>query len=196
KYGFQPRHILVLKNQDATRATILDGLQKQLIDEAHAGDVCVFYFAGHGSQVVNSKSTEPDLKDEALVPADSPQGAAYIRDKELARLYHKALDKGVFLTVIIDSCHSRSSSRGFPLRRTARTVEPDLLDVAEKPDAGPAPEQRGALVLTAAQDLQESVEIEDDHGKTHGAFSWGLFQSLRHASVQESAEQIFSRVKA
>ena len=84
KYGFTV--IETLEDQKATRAAILDALKKNLINDAAPGDVCVFYYSGHGSRVKNSKGGEPDGYDESMVPADSNQGALDIRDKELARL--------------------------------------------------------------------------------------------------------------
>src|SRR6266536_4993430 len=92
----------------ATRGTILAAFHGHLIEPVAAGDISLFFYAGHGPQVTNSKSTELDLKDETIVPADAMRGTRDIRDKELARLFHKAVGKGTFLTAIFDSCHSGS----------------------------------------------------------------------------------------
>ena len=59
----------------------------RLAAAASKDDVVFVYFAGHGSQVRNSKSDEPDLLDESIVPADSRRGAPDIRDKELRRIF-------------------------------------------------------------------------------------------------------------
>ncbi|HEX8151998.1 MAG TPA: caspase family protein, partial [Thermoanaerobaculia bacterium] len=96
RHGFADRDILVLKNHRATRAAILGAIEQHLA----TGDVALFYYAGHGSQVPNSRSTEPDKLDESLVPADSRAGAPDIRDKELRRLFNRILDRGARLTLI------------------------------------------------------------------------------------------------
>lgn len=195
RYGFQRANIRVLKNSEATRNKILAELQEHLIDAAAPGDVSVFFYAGHGSQVKNSKSTEEDKMDETIVPSDSYRNVCDIRDKELARLFHKALDKGIVLTGIFDSCHSGSIARG--VTGKARYLPPNpACEVADSPPAGPTPEQRGALILSSAQDYQKAVERADERGVPHGVFSSALLKTLRAVPVDEPAEQILLRVKA
>ena len=112
RFGFKREDVHTLQNGEATRAAILRSVKRWLIDSAVEGDVSFFYYAGHGSQVRNSRSREPDKMDESLVPADSNAGQPDIRDKELTALLNQALDKHVLLTVVLDSCHSGSMSRG------------------------------------------------------------------------------------
>ncbi len=192
KYGFT--EIKVLKNQQATRESIIQAVRSHLIDEASPGDVCVFYYAGHGSRVRNSK--DPKGWDESIVPADSTRGAPDIRDKEIARLFLKAIDKGVFLTAIFDSCHSGSIARGFPgAQRLTRTVAPNQTDVADPPDFIDTPEDKGALVLSASKDDQ--LAQEDFYGgQWHGDFTWALAEVLRQPAidVNESSSRVFDRV--
>jgi hypothetical protein len=196
RYGFKPEHIRALKDTEATREGMLAAIRQHLIDEAAAGDVALFFYAGHGSQVLNSKSTEVDKLDESLVPADSARGALDIRDKELARLFNQSLDKGVMLTVILDSCHSGSIARGYPREEKVRMLPYDPRDAADPPDRGKRPEERGALIFSAAQDTQLAAEEKDDQGTSHGVFSAALLKILRSAPVNESADAIYKRVKA
>jgi len=191
KYGFKPEDIHVLKDSEATREGILTAFEKYLIDQVAPGDICVFFFAGHGSQVINSKSPKPGRIDETVVPADSYQGALDIRDKELARLFNKALDKGVILTAIFDSCHSGSIARGLPSYGKPRYCSLDTRDVADPPDPVPNPEERGALVLSAAQEYQQAMEVAG-----RGVFSLALLNTLQGAPNDETAEHIFLQVKA
>jgi hypothetical protein len=193
RYSFDPKNIHVLINAEAKRDVILRDIQKYLITQAAPGDVSVFFFAGHGSQVINSKSAKPDGKDETIVPADSIEGAPDIRDKELAQLFNKALDKGVILTVFFDSCHSGSVLRGFVSPVKERYCSLDTRDIAEPPDSAPPPEQRGALVFSAAQDFQSAFEAP---GGEHGAFTMALLDVLEAGSEQEPTEQVFRQVKA
>ena len=208
KYGFTDENILVLKNGDATRDGILTAIRRHLIEPATPGDVHVFFYAGHGSQVVNSQSSELDKKDETIVPVDAQKGEAVgesrdIRDKELRRLFNDIIDKGAVLTVFFDSCYSGSIARGLTREEEGRFLPPDPRDVArgtdtEAPDPRLAPEARGALVFSAAQDFTVAHEETDEtlNNKPYGAFTLALLKVLGTVSPQESAESIFLRTKA
>jgi hypothetical protein len=195
-YGFAPRDIVTLTDQAATRAAILKDLEGHLLRPATRGDVLLFYFAGHGSQVRNSLSDEPDKLDESLVPADSRLGARDIRDKELRLLFNHILDHGARLSVLLDSCHSGSGARGLPTGAHPRGIKPDLRDVADGSDPGPRPEDRGALVLAAAEDFDIAWETRDEQGKLHGVFSWAWARALRDAVAGEPAADTFLRAQA
>ncbi|HET8773674.1 MAG TPA: caspase family protein [Thermoanaerobaculia bacterium] len=197
RYGFEPRDVVAITDQKATRAAILNAIDRHLLKPAAEGDVLFFYYAGHGSQVRNSKSEEPDRMDESLVPADSRLGARDIRDKELRRLFNRILDRGARLTAILDACHSGSGVRGPGRSRVrARGVRSDDRDVADDTDAGPRPEDRGALVLAAAQDYDRAWERRDEDGSVHGAFSWAWIRAMRDSSAGEPAEETFLRAQA
>lgn len=194
-HGFGSRGIVTLTDQQATRGAILRALE-QLARETKKGDVVLFYFSGHGSQVRNSLSSEPDQLDESLVPADSRRGACDIRDKELRPLFHRILDRGGRLTVILDACHSGSGARGgldSGLRQ--RGIDPDPRDVRD-PSRGARPEDRGALVLSAAEDFDLAFEIRDERGLIRGAFTWALARAMRDADAGEPASDTFRRARA
>ncbi|MGB7622895.1 MAG: caspase family protein [Terriglobia bacterium] len=193
KYGFTV--IETLEDQKATRAAILAAIRRDLIDGANAGDVCVFYYSGHGSRVRNSKGGESDGYDESVVPADSNQGALDIRDKELARLFLEALKKGVTLTAIFDSCHSGSIARGYPMEEKSRMLPYIETDVAEEPGFKEPPGDLGALILSASQDNEQAGEKRYEDTE-RGNFSWALTSVLNQpsVSVDEPAERIFQRV--
>lgn len=193
KYGFTV--IDTLEDQKASRSAILAAIKKDLVDDPASGEVCVFYYSGHGSRVRNSKGGEADGYDESMVPADSNQGAPDIRDKELARLFLEALKKGVLLTTIFDSCHSGSIGRGYPVEEKTRMLPFIEADVAEEPGFKEPPGQAGALILSASQDNEEAKERRYD-GAWRGNFSWALISVLNQPSVavNEPAERIFQRV--
>jgi hypothetical protein len=195
-YGFAPDDIVTLTDQAATRAAMLHTLG-QLADSASKDDVVFFYFAGHGSQVRNSLSDEPDGLDESIVPADSRRGAPDIRDKELRILFNRILDRGARLTVMLDNCHSGSGARGLPTGARPRGIKPDLRDVADPSrGAGPRPENRGALVLMASQDFAQAWETHDPQGTMHGTFTWAWMRALRDAAPGEAAMTTFLRAQA
>jgi hypothetical protein len=196
RYSFDPANIVTLVDQQATRAAILDALAGNLLQPSKSDDVVLFYYSGHGSQVANSCSDELDLRDESIIPADSRLGVPDIRDKELRRLFNAILDRGTRLTIIVDSCHSGSGVRGFDAGQHPRSVKPDLRDVADAADAGPRPENRGALVLASSQDFDLAYELRDPEGKPHGAFSWALENALLDAPTSEPAIDVFRRAQA
>lgn len=193
-YKLKPGEITTLKNQAATRDAIL-GAIKTLIGGVKKGDVLLFYFSGHGSQVKNSLSEETDHMDESIVPANTQRGALDIRDKELRELFLPALDRGARLTIILDSCHSGSGVRGVPSDGQARTGPADEHDVKDG-YRGPILEDRGALVLSAARDIDLAYETKGFQEKPQGAFSWALARAVRDAAPNEPAIDTFRRVAA
>lgn len=110
-----------LHDQEASRKAILDAFG-QLVTSARAGDVVVFQFAGHGTQVDDLDRDEEDSRDEAFCPADFADGRLLIDDD--IRALVAGLQPGVNLTCFIDCCHSGTITRAMvPVGRpgTART---------------------------------------------------------------------------
>lgn len=198
-WKFPESQIITLLNEQASRDSILHSLE-QLLTTAVKGDVIFIYYAGHGSQVKNSLSSEPDKKDETLVPADFwKKGVQDIRDKELAVYFNRLLDKGVLLTVIFDSCHSGSAARGkndllFGEENT-RYMEEASLDVMDAITPR-RPEERGALILSAAQDFEFAKEQMDENNHFHGAFTLALLKALRQLPPAAPAADIFNSLSA
>jgi hypothetical protein len=158
RFGFKDPDVHVLTEAGATRDAIRSAIRTYLADAAKPGDVSFFYYAGHGSQMKNSKSPEADKLDETIVPSDSFAGALDIRDKEFARDFMQVVRKGAILTAIFDSCHSGSIARGISRWQTPRNLEPDRLHDAADDYNGPFPEKEGALIVSAAQDIETAVE--------------------------------------
>jgi hypothetical protein len=213
RQGFRPDDVLVLENEAATRDAILEAFQRHLIAPAKTGDHSIFYYAGHGSRVRNSRSSELDGKDETIVPADANRHTgdrviADIRDKEWDRLFSEVLNRGAWLTAFFDSCHSGSISRSAaPVTVSTRYLDEDDRDVAEllEPDLpahaiGMEPENReGALIISAAQedqDAKETLWLSGGVREWHGAFSLALIQSLNELPAEVDADRLFDRVTA
>jgi len=195
RFNFDLAHIRLLEDTAATREHVIGAIQ-QLVADAQPGDVVVFYYAGHGSQRVNSGS-KPTGYDQTIVPADANTGVFDVRNKELARLFGPLLQKGVTLTLIFDSCHSGAITRGPEPRYNQRWAALDPRDAADSVTP-PALEDGGALVLSAAQDYETAAEIPRDNGDTlpHGLFTSALLSVLRSAAPGEPATRIYQQVKA
>lgn len=108
--GFQPPTVLL--NAKATRAAILEELTA-LVGTSKAGDVVVFQFAGHGTQLPDvsgdEKGGDTPQQDEALCSYDFTEGAFVIDDD--IRAVFKNIPNGVNVTCFIDCCHSGTISR-------------------------------------------------------------------------------------
>ena len=211
RFGFEKENMHILSTplipgvseKEATRQNILDAIKKYLVEEAKPGDIVVFYYAGHGSQMGNSKSREAASaggtgRDETIVPADANRGVWDIRDKEFARLFNKIVDRQAKLTAIFDSCHSGSIARGAVVPHKSRHIADDDRDSKDDYDEAP-PENRGALIFSAALSSQEAMEVEereaDQKPIPHGAFTLALLKVLRTAPVNLPAKDIALMVK-
>jgi hypothetical protein len=207
--------VMVLPAAQTDRDGILAAMQKYLVDVPRSGDTVVFYDASHGSLRVNSKGTKLTVlvngkyvrADSTLVPANAYKGGYDVRDREMTRIFNAALDKGIHLTVIFDSCHSGGISRGIGPRYRARTLAYDPRDIAEAPDTladgqpQPAPTERKdnpALVFSAAQQDQAAQEmpLTDKVTEPHGAFTAALIEALLALPADSPASIVYQRVKA
>jgi hypothetical protein len=102
----------LLLDGEATYSAILARLQR-LVEAAQPGDVIVWQYAGHGTQVpdVNGDEARGDSpgQDEAICPIDMNTGRLLI-DDEIAALIAQ-LRSGVAFTMLIDCCHSGTLNR-------------------------------------------------------------------------------------
>jgi hypothetical protein len=232
KFGFTAHAVAVLTNPGlpasqlpyvalpATQTThdgILAAMQKYLVDTPHSGDTVVFYYAGHGSLRLNSRGNKLSLMvngkeihaDSTLVPADAWTGGYDVRDREITRIFNAALDKGIKLTVILDSCHSGAFTRGIPLgpKVRERILPYDPRDINEAPDesangqAKSAPAERSdnpALIFSAAQQDQTAKEspMTDSVREPHGAFTAALIKALEVLPADAPASVVAQQVNA
>lgn len=195
RYGFERKNVVTLTNQQATRTAILHSIEEHLVRPARKGDVVFHYFAGHGAQVPNAASDEPDRLDESIVPADSRRGAADIRDKELRPLFNRILERGARLTLLLDHCHSGGGFRGLPNGARRRGIAP-APPIVEGKNYGPRPDERGALILASTQDSDSAWETRGEDGRMHGAFTWAWVRAMRDAVAGEAAQEVFLRAQA
>ncbi len=211
RFGFpdDDQHILLLRDEQASRDAILKGIKEHLIAKATPDSIVVFHYSGHGSQIIDVHGDETDLYDETLVTYDSGHQDPYpnrdITDDELFDLLNQLTNKTPNVTFIFDSCHSGTITRGAAL---ARTVERD-----NRPPAGlrPAPtaaargveegksglhpaNSRYAVISGSATD-EYSYELGVD-GKSYGALTWFLVEQIRQTGVNATYRDIMDLVKA
>ncbi|OHX65732.1 caspase family protein [Flammeovirga pacifica] len=198
KYGFNTKNMeLLVSEKQTTKKSIVKEFEN-LIRSVNKGDDVFVYYAGHGAQIKNSKFYEADKKHEALVPSDVLKTEEYILDVEINNYLSRILSKGGELVVVFDNCFSGSSSRGKidveQLR--SRYVPVDDIDLNKSYPKSKNLVEKGALVVSAAQDYQLAKEYKDHRGQSHGVFTYAFMKSLQMGSIHESADDIFKRVNS
>ncbi|MBU7017284.1 MAG: caspase family protein [Theionarchaea archaeon] len=211
----RPDQMHILTDTRATRDNILNELN-WLITEAVEGDLLVFYYSGHGSQVLDLFGDEIDWKDETLCPHDF-ETAGMIKDDDLRHIF-SGVSPGVSLEVILDSCHSGTGTRlalaldALPkeLSFTVRYIEPPL-DYGFFLEKDPTIPTRGILRLfggakeavnvpalnhtlwAACRDNEPAGEAIID-GKKQGVFTHTFCKVLRRAGMETSRKTLCSLV--
>lgn len=199
RYRFTDKNITELYDHNATRIEILNALE-QILKISKENDVVLIYYAGHGSQVVNSLSKEEDKLDESIVPADACYDSiADISDKTLAGKINQFIDKKVTLTMILDCCHSGSMGRGFlldlPKIRFRSIRNQDIKDSSDPV----FPEKRvnsRYLLISAAQENEPAQEFYGEDNLPHGVFTAALIKSINQQSVEATVMDIFKSISA
>lgn len=115
QWGFANEDVRVLVDSQATAAAIRENFRTWLIEGTRAGDRVVFYYSGHGDQITDANQDEADGLDEVLIAHDAAlfedgSGINVVTDDELRELFDAL--QGRSTTVVIDSCHSGTISRG------------------------------------------------------------------------------------
>lgn len=107
-HSFEDKNMTVLMDDglhsDPTRDNIMEAYQKIAAD-SQPGDVVFLHYSGHGGKLRDDNGEEADGYDETLIPLDYQQ-AGQIRDDDLLRNLVMQFQKGVFVTSIMDCCHS------------------------------------------------------------------------------------------
>lgn len=117
RFGFNPANILTVTDAQATREGILQAFEEHLIKQAKPGDIAVFHYSGHGSQVNDPDRDTPDGLNGTLVPVNSTSGREQGRPVVNDIMGHTLflLMSAVStdnLTVVLDSCFSGGGKRG------------------------------------------------------------------------------------
>ncbi len=111
-YNFATSEIRTIVDESVTRNNLMQRMD-WLIDEAKEGDMLLFHFSGHGSQVQDRDGDElDDGMDEILClhDMDFRNPDSYLVDDDFNNIIDR-LPKGVNLTICIDACHSGTATR-------------------------------------------------------------------------------------
>jgi Caspase domain len=131
---------------------------KEIAEAAQPGEQVYVHYSGHGGRAKtvypNLKKGSSDQYDESIVPMDigDTEEGRYLRDVEMTTLLKRLTDKGLIVTVILDSCHSGGATRGDAEIRSG--TEPDTLTrTAESLVADRDELERNWLELTRNQGI-------------------------------------------
>jgi hypothetical protein len=182
-----PGAITVLLDEAATTRAIRTGLAR--LADARPGDVLVFHYSGHGSQVPDRDGDEKwDRLDEVLCPWDMSWEDP-ITDDDLREVV-ESLPPGVHLTVVLDCCHSGTALKGVDARRRKCLPPP----VPRNPAAsvhriGQDAAAAGAVLLAGCRADQSSADALIE-GEYHGAHTYFLCKALAASGYRTSYEQL------
>ena len=208
-YGFPKNNITLITDDtelDTNKETIF-GKLKEMVTHAQKGDILVYTFSGHGTYVADDSGDEPDF-DEGQCAFDD-----VILDDDLRELF-ASLDESIHLTVISDSCHSGSITRGerqrsreFRDRRRERFLNPDLLgntllDSKKykkikkqiKRAAAQATDiklrlQMNELLISGCAEEQSSYDAQFD-GVPNGAMTYHALQAIKEMNYDLTYKQL------
>jgi metacaspase-1 len=161
-FGFD---VSLMLDSKATAQNVKAALQG-LVDVTNAGDIAVFTYSGHGTQVVDRNSDEADPYDEAIFLYDDT-----VIDDEL-RIILQGIHPQATLVVISDSCFSGSVTRIAGQKAIPRFVPPAVSTVGRVarrsfliPEAD-MPE----ILISGCSDSEYSYDAEFN-GRPNGAMT-------------------------
>jgi len=168
--GFETSIIL---DSQATKQNVKTALQG-LVNTTNAGDVAVFTYSGHGTQVTDRSNDENDPYDEAICMYDGN-----VIDDDL-RVILEELHPQATLVIISDSCFSGSVTRLAPEKAKPRFVPP-MVSTANKlarrsflmPESG-MPE----ILISGCSDREYSYDAEFN-GRPNGAMTAYAIQVIK-----------------
>ncbi|KAJ1301306.1 hypothetical protein OPQ81_003708 [Rhizoctonia solani] len=244
--GAPPENLKCLFDEEATREGILNAFENHLINNPHIQqyDPIVIFFAGHGDRMPAPKSwNASDGMVEMILPHDASYAASgsdnpsaetagvrrthtldadrrYVHgipDITLAfLLYRLSEEKGNNITVILDSCHSGSGTRGEILSRNSHDSKapsiPDELDAQLRKSMSAAypselehginakkksgklmvPSLETHILLAACQYDEEAKEVpnistESEGSSSGGIFTTALLKELRRCDLENTS---------
>jgi metacaspase-1 len=202
RFGFAADgSIRLLTDSRATTAAIVDRLH-WLLDGAREGDVLVFHYSGHGSQVPDRHGDElDDGLDEIICPYDLDWDDPFTDDDLYAIV--KDLPAGVNLTVLLDCCHSGTGLREAAIpassARSRGIDAPRALSRRRRAELavrrfGSGAARRGAILVAGCRSNQVSADAYID-GDYHGALTYFLCKTIEASDGGLTYRDLIDRVR-
>lgn len=197
-FGFPGDNVRLVLDDRATKANIESRLD-WLVRDAKPGDVMVFFYAGHGSQVRDRDGDElEDAMDEILCPHDLDWDDPLTDD--ILNSFFKRVPQGANLSVVFDCCHSGTGTRslwapmspdgkvaGEPEYKRTRYIKPPL-DIEHRSRGitlkrrhiGETIIKENHILVAACTSAQEAQEKRFG-SQARGAFSYYFAEALKRA---------------
>jgi hypothetical protein len=200
---------------------------KNLTEKARSGDQVYIHYSGHGGRV---ETHIPKIKginglDETLVPTDIGNSSTrYVRDTEMAKIIERMLEKGLIVTMILDSCHSGGATKGNGgavargigiVDKTQRPLDSMVASIEElektwknfnekslaatknfQAASGWLPETKGYVLLAACRPSESAYEYAFEENERNGALTYWLLKSLSLLDRETTYKQIHDRIIA
>lgn len=206
--GFLENDITVLLDENATKQGILKALEK-LKSQIKEGDIVVIHYSGHGQQVFDDGDDETDNLDESIVPydafayySDTYKGENHLRDDVIGTIitnFRNKLGKSGQLLVLLDSCHSGSSTRGSVSRGGKPALVPNNWEFVKDNTRGSAmfesvklePNAAPFVMITGATANELNYEYEG-----FGSLSYSFSKAMSELGSDFTYRQLFSKISA
>lgn len=135
---------------------------KRLADVAQPGDQVLIHYSGHGGRALTTNEFK-DIKgesglDEVIVPMDlGDSEGRYLRDTELHFLLKDMVEKKLYVTVVLDSCHAGGATRSLvdPRHGGAGVRGAEVIDTFTR---------RTESLVASAQELRQAWQARAQHG--------------------------------
>ena len=203
-FGYKASEIKMLVDQDAKRDDILGELNSWFIDGTKADDELLFYFSGHGFQTPDQNGDEQDNQDEAIAAYDALVKGSNVQnmisDDEIEEVFAKLSDRSV--TMIIDSCHSGTLTRGMfgnsaEHEKTIATEYSQAVDVskdivtAHRDELSFIDSAPKRVVWTAVSSWQKAlVDFESGNGSV---FTNQFIEGIKGLKADKNKDSIITR---
>jgi hypothetical protein len=172
----------------------------EITEKAQPQELVYIHYSGHGGRAttIYSELKGDGQNDEGIVPMDiGEQDGRYLRDIELATLLKRMTDKGLGVTVVLDSCHSGGATRGDCDIRGSHeedtTPRPQDSLVASRQELFDnwrslvegsncptlVPESEKYVVLAACRPTEYAFEYAVNGKERHGALTYWMIDTLR-----------------
>ncbi len=204
-YGFDEKYVLTLRSEQATRDAMLGAFRTQLIENAKKSKeqgkdaLIVFYYSGHGSRVPDQDDDEVgDEWDETIVPYDSRTAKGFdIRDDEIDDLFAELSQSTSNVTLIFDSCHSGTASRGdLEARESASDTREQPPYKRKFPPTGEDRAQKYVTISASLPSQRAYTRPKEIAPVRNGALTYHLVTALRRASRQTTYRALMNEVAA
>lgn len=209
------------KDPEPTYENIVAKFQA-ITEIAQPGEQVYIHYSGHGGRTT---TIYPELKgndqlDEGIVPIDvGNESGRYLRDVELATLLKRMTDKGLIVTLVLDSCHSGEATRGDDVAirgagetdtapRDSESLVAQRQELIENwqalTDGIPAsitpgqwlPQPRDYVLLAACRPSESAYEYAVSGKERHGALTYWMIDTLTSSPSGLTYKTLHDRVSA